>query len=85
MGSTDISLGSSTHSPLCFALVTHTPTPVIAVGDRNGSDRIFVAKGNVGNSVVNERVRDHASQDMSLSYPIEVRKLDSVLSCAKFY
>jgi FkbM family methyltransferase len=56
----------------------------IAVGDFNGSDRIFVAKGNAGNSVVHETVRDHSRQDMSLSYPIEVRKLDSVLSAHAF-
>jgi len=68
-------------NPLLASRVVVFP---IAVGDRNCSDRIFVAKGNVGNSVVNERVRDHASQDMSLSYPIQVRKLDSVLSAQSF-
>ena len=68
-------------NPLLASRVVVFP---IAVGDRNGPDTIFVAKGNVGNSVVTERVRDHASQDMSLSYPIEVRKLDFVLSAQSF-
>lgn len=68
-------------NPLLASRVAVFP---IAVGDTNGSDRIFVAKGNAGNSVVHERVRDHSSQDMSLSYPIEVRTLDSVLSSHHF-
>jgi FkbM family methyltransferase len=64
-------------NPLLASRVAVFP---IAVGDINGSDRIFVAMGNAGNSVVHEAVHDHSSQDMSLSYPIEVRTLDSVLS-----
>lgn len=68
-------------NPLLASRVTIFP---IAVGDSNKSDRIFVAKGNAGNSVIHETVRDHASQDMSLSYPIEVRTLDYVLSAHAF-
>lgn len=56
----------------------------IALGDFNGPDRIFIAKGNAGNSVVHKTVRDHSSQDMSLSYPIQVRTFDSVLSAQAF-
>ena len=68
---------STLGNPLLASRVAVFP---IAVGDENKPDSIFVAKGNAGNSVVHQTVRDHASQDMSLSYPIVVRTLDSVLS-----
>tara|TARA_B100001057_G_scaffold398878_1_gene409639 strand:- start:270 stop:1190 length:921 start_codon:yes stop_codon:yes gene_type:complete len=56
----------------------------IGIGDARQTQTIFVAKGNAGNSVINRKVRDHSSQDMSLSYRVVVSTLDSVLSAHTF-
>ena len=52
----------------------------LAAGDAASTSVLYAANSNAGNSVVGQRIADHGKQAMDVSYEIQVRTVDSLVT-----